>query len=82
MTRARKAWNGGSREAAMQASRDATEAAIASGCPRCPECHGEGLLPDHTICPTCGAAGHPIPPGGMPAWKPRPNQPETPDATP
>jgi hypothetical protein len=62
----RKAWNGGSREAALAESKRRTEEAIASGCPRCPECNGDGLLNATTICPTCGAAGFLVPPGGMP----------------
>ena len=33
--RARKAWNGGTRETAMAAARQRTEEAIASGCHRC-----------------------------------------------
>lgn len=66
MKRARRVWNGGSREAAMAASRQRTEEAIASGCERCPTCHGEGLTGAQTICPQCGAAGFLVPPGGMP----------------
>jgi len=65
MKRARKAWNGGSREAALAESRQRTEDAIASGCERCPTCHGEGLV-EADICPRCGAAGFLVPPGGMP----------------
>ena len=61
----RKAWNGGSREAALAESKRRTEEAIASGCLRCPECKGDGLL-NATICPTCHAAGFLVPRGGMP----------------
>ena len=64
--RVRKAWLGGSREAAAREARQRTEDAIASGCERCPMCHGEGLLDAVTICPQCRAAGFLVPPGGMP----------------
>ena len=66
MSKVRKAWNGGSREAAMRESARRTEEAIASGCERCPTCNGRGLLDELTICPQCGAAGFLVPPGGMP----------------
>ena len=71
----RKAWNGGSREAAMAAARRRTEQAIASGCERCPECGGAGLLNGEAICPACGAAGFLVPPGGMPMAAPAPDKP-------
>jgi len=67
--RATKAWNGGSRETAMRLARERTEAAIASGCERCPTCAGEGATNPTTICPTCGAAGFLVPEGGMPSAK-------------
>lgn len=38
----RKAWNGGSREAAIAAAKLQTELAIGVGCLRCPACAGEG----------------------------------------
>ena len=68
---ARKSWNVGSPEAALRAARVSTEEAIESGCPRCPMCHGEARLDEVTICPQCGGAGFLVPPGGMPAWRPR-----------
>lgn len=68
----RKAWNGGSREAAMREAKDRTERAIASGCPRCPTCQGEGMFTaPPRVCDTCGAAGYLVPEGGMPAPAPR-----------
>ena len=66
MKRYPRAWNGGSREAAMEAAQKAAEAAIASGCHRCPTCNGKGLLPGPVICARCGAAGYLVPAGGMP----------------
>lgn len=65
MKRVKRAWNGGSREAAMEASRRRTEEAIMAGCERCPTCHGSGLL-EANVCKTCGAAGFLVPPDGMP----------------
>lgn len=65
--RARKAWNGGSRERAMDLARERTEAAIASGCPRCLICHGTGGGENPLwICGDCGGAGFLVPIGGMP----------------
>ena len=65
-----KTWNGGSREAALEAAADRTEKAIASGCPRCGRCDGIGALEDEqqllAICPDCGGAGFLVPAGGMP----------------
>jgi len=65
--RARKAWNGGSVEAAMAAATERAERAIAADCPRCPTCEGAGLLPGPVVCATCGAAGYLVPEGSMPA---------------
>jgi hypothetical protein len=65
--RARKAWNGGSKEAAMTAARQYAERAIASGCERCPTCEGKGLLDGPTFCLHCSSAGFFVPEGGMPA---------------
>ena len=68
----RKAWNGGSPDAAMKAARERTEAAIASGCPRCPDCGGTGGDRDvMTICGTCRGAGFLVPKGGMPLPMPK-----------
>ena len=64
--RARKAWNGGTRETAMAAARQRTEEAIASGCPRCRNCGGDGGLSAGRICECCGGAGFFVPEGGMP----------------
>lgn len=65
-----KAWNGGSRESALAAAANATERAVASGCPRCTHCDGVGALEDEhqllTVCPDCGGAGFLVPAGGMP----------------
>lgn len=69
MKRARKAWNGGSRDAAMAAAQQRTEEAIASGCPRCVLCAGDGGLAAGDICPHCCGAGFLVPPGGMPVPK-------------
>lgn len=70
LNRVRKAWNGGSREAALAIAHDRTERAIASGCPRCNRCNGAGALQDEdqllALCPDCGGAGYLVPPNGMP----------------
>lgn len=65
-----KAWNGGSREAALAAADGRTERAIQSGCPRCSRCDGVGALEDENqllaVCLDCGGAGFLVPAGGMP----------------
>lgn len=66
MKRARKAWNGGSREAAMALADKRTDEAIASGCERCPTCAGRGFVVRPEICRQCGGCGFLIPAGGMP----------------
>ena len=64
--RARKAWNGGTRETAMAAARQRTEEAIASGCHRCRDCGGDGGVLMGRVCNCCGGAGFIVPEGGMP----------------
>jgi len=65
MKRTRKAWNGGSVEAALSAARQRNEIAISQGAMRCGDCGGEGALNDVTICPLCRGAGILAPPGGV-----------------
>jgi hypothetical protein len=67
--RVRKAWNGGSPEAALAAAHRRTEEAIAAGCPRCPICQGDGGQSAAALCPTCGGAGCLVPAAGMPLRK-------------
>ena len=83
MRKVRRAWNGGSREAALKAAHDASEAAIASGWERCPGCGGSGRAPGlpPTVCPQCGGAGFLVPSEGMPL-PPNPAVPLTDDDQP
>ena len=63
--RPKKTWNGGSIQSAMKAANDRTENAIASGCKRCPDCQGKGII-SKDVCPQCGGAGFLVPADGMP----------------
>lgn len=49
----------------MVAARRQTEAAIASGCERCPQCKGNGLS-EASICSTCGLPVSSCRPAGCP----------------
>lgn len=64
MRKVRKAWNGGSREAAMIAARKQVDVLIEQGAMLCSECLGEGHVHDH-LCIKCRGAGCIVPPGGL-----------------
>lgn len=66
MKRLRKAWNGGSIEAALKAAREFTERAIKAGCIRCDNCGGQGGSEANGVCVQCGGAGFLVPAEGMP----------------
>lgn len=65
-TRIKRAWNGGDRKSALDAAQRRTDEAIASGCPRCTVCEGDGGVTAGKICRGCGGAGYLVPLGGMP----------------
>jgi len=65
MTRVRKAWNGGSIEAAMEAARVRRDKMIAQGASLCDECNGEGGSVASGVCIECHGAGVILPPGGL-----------------
>lgn len=65
MRRARKAWNGGSIEAAMQHARGLRDKAIEQGATLCDECGGAGGSPISGVCYQCRGAGCIPPPGGL-----------------
>ncbi len=66
MNKPSRSWNGGTRKAALRYARRMTDDAVASGCERCPTCHGDGTRGELDICPQCNAAGFLVPSGGMP----------------
>ena len=66
MSSVKRAWNGGSREAALAAAQRRADEAIAAGCQRCTACKGDGGMSTGVICLGCGGAGFLVPPGGMP----------------
>jgi hypothetical protein len=57
MTRARKAWNGGTVASAMAEAQRRADAAIASGCPRCIGCGGDGGMPRPAVAAAPGEGG-------------------------
>ena len=63
--RVRKAWNGGSIEAAMQYARERRNKIIEQGASLCDECKGEGGLPISGLCRQCHGAGYIVPPEGL-----------------
>lgn len=66
MKKHQKAWNGGSKEAALELARQRIENSIARGAIRCIACQGSQIIGDD-LCPTCGGAGCRWP--GEPAGK-------------
>jgi hypothetical protein len=67
---ARKAWNGGSVEAAMQSAREWRDKAIAQGASLCDECGGEGGSQASGVCIQCHGAGCILPPEGLALERP------------
>jgi DnaJ-class molecular chaperone len=65
MRRVRKAWNGGSIEAAMEAARNRRDAMITQGATLCDECGGEGGLRESGVCQQCRGAGCILPADGL-----------------
>ena len=65
MTKVRKAWNGGSIEAAMESARRLRDEMIKQGAWLCDECGGEGGLPVSGVCQQCRGAGCIIPSEGL-----------------
>jgi hypothetical protein len=65
MRRARKAWNGGSIERAMELARERRKKQIAQGATLCDECNGEGGTIASGVCITCRGAGVILPPDGL-----------------
>ncbi len=64
MKRARKAWNGGSIEAAMEYARKQRDKMIEQGATLCDECGGEGGT-IFGVCQQCRGAGCIIPADGL-----------------
>ena len=61
----RKAWNGGSVEAAMNYARQQQQAVIGQGASPCDECGGAGVSSASGICVACHGAGTILPFGGL-----------------
>ena len=64
---ARRAWNGGTQEAAAEYARKLTATMIEQGATLCERCTGEGIyIADRGgICSACRGAGVIIPPDGL-----------------
>src|SRR5690348_5290286 len=60
----RKAWNGGSIEAAMEAARERQKVIVGQGASICDECGGDGGT-IHGICAVCHGQGVILPFGGL-----------------
>jgi|SRR5882672_798027 len=65
MKRTRKAWRGGSVEAAMRYAREDRDKTIEQGATLCDECNGEGVCPISGVCFQCRGAGCVLPSGGL-----------------
>jgi len=65
MAEARKAWNGGSIEAAMEFARQRRDEMIRQGAWLCDECNGEGGTILAGVCQQCHGAGCIIPADGL-----------------
>ena len=65
MKRARKSWNGGSVEAAIEAAKKRRDVAISQGATLCDECNGEGCLSPAALCPKCRGGMCIVPAGGL-----------------
>lgn len=64
MRRVRKAWNGGSRERALELARERVNVMISQGATLCTECEGYGGSND-ALCSSCRGAGCHLPPEGL-----------------
>lgn len=62
--RAPIAWNGGSRERAMELARDRVDVMVSQGATLCTECDGHGGTSD-ALCDVCRGAGCFLPPEGL-----------------
>lgn len=62
---AKKAWNGGSVERALELARERTNKLIAQGASLCDECNGEGGSYISGVCIQCRGAGCLPPAGGL-----------------
>lgn len=62
--RVRKAWNGGSRERALELARDRVDVMVAQGAALCTECDGHGGT-SQALCVRCRGAGCILPPEGL-----------------
>lgn len=60
-----KAWNGGSRERAMELARERVDKMIEQGASLCAECNGAGGTYTSGVCIACRGAGCILPPGGL-----------------
>jgi hypothetical protein len=65
MSQVKKAWNGGSIEAAMQYGRERRDEMISQGATLCDECNGEGGTILAGVCQQCHGAGCIIPAEGL-----------------
>ena len=65
MTRCRKAWNGGSIEAAMRAARERVDVLVRQGATICDKCGGDGGSEFDGLCQECFGAGCVLPEGGL-----------------
>lgn len=65
MSTVRKAWNGGSIEAALQYAKERRDVMISQGASLCDECAGEGGLQASGICQQCHGSGCIIPADGL-----------------
>jgi DnaJ-class molecular chaperone len=72
--RVRKAWNGGSREAAIEYANARRDKMIEQGAALCYRCDGEGIVEgvvagdteyERRVCVDCGGAGVIVPPEGL-----------------
>lgn len=63
--RARKSWNGGSVESAMEYARERRNEMVAQGATLCGECKGEGGTILGGVCIGCHGSGVILPPDGL-----------------
>lgn len=67
--RAPKAWNGGSKERALDLAAERRKLLVSQGAAYCNACGGAGGTA-HALCEACGGAGVIIPSGGLTLARP------------
>lgn len=60
-----RAWNGGSRERAMEIAAQRRDKMLEQGASTCAACGGEGALDETNVCPQCTGSGVILPAGGL-----------------